>query len=116
MSNRIEIELTKFVDINNKGSEGNVMYGYRIYDNYANVYNNTFESLESLNNELNDNNFWEVLNNHDEFSGVDELSCSGISFNDTFYTWGDIEDIKDEIQRRDEKIGLYPDKEDISNW
>jgi len=116
MSNRIEIQLTKFVNLDHLGNvQDDFSFGYRIYDDYADVYNNTFESLEDLLREVHEDNFWEVLSDHDEFKDIDDLTCSGISFNGTSYTWNEIKEIKEEIQRRDEKNGLYPDKEDISN-
>ena len=44
MSNRPSIQVTKFINLNNDGSEsGEVSYGVRVYDDYGQTYDNTYE-------------------------------------------------------------------------
>ena len=98
MSNRISLTLTKFTDL-----EGNnPMYGYRLYDDYASTYNNTFDSVSELKEEVNEENFWEVLENHDEFSDIDPFE-TGMSFNGDWYDGDEIKEIADEVERRTAK-------------
>lgn len=89
MSNRITIEYTKFTNLTTEGEEEFTSFGYRIYDNYANDYNNTFDSFEELTEAVHEGNLLEVLKNHEDFKDVDFEDAmpvaSGIEFNGTFY-------------------------------
>jgi F0F1-type ATP synthase gamma subunit len=115
MSNRITIEYTKFDNLNTRGEVTDSSFGYRVYDDYATAYDNTYDTFEDLQEDVNMNNFWEVLDRHlEEFDGYE--TANGITFCGDFYTWGDIGDIKEELAEmhevtleKDEKNGLYGD-------
>ena len=99
MSNVLSIQLTTFANINSNGRVIENSYGYRIYDDYASVYNNTFDTLDDLLIEVNDENFWKVLENHDEFCDVDPLE-EGVCFNGEFFSGEEIAEIEKEVERR----------------
>ena len=91
MSNRITVQFTKFIDIDETGEENTVpIFGYRVYDSYGKDYNNTFESLEELNAEVSKDTLLDVVRSLEGFADVDEDTCDGIDFNDTFYDWDEL--------------------------
>jgi hypothetical protein len=89
MSNTVTIQYTKFSNIDDDGREGSFDYGYRIYDDYAMVYNNNFDNFTALKEEVNEDNFWVLLNDHPEFEDALK-NMNGINFNGQFY---DLEEI-----------------------
>jgi len=90
MCNRVTIEATKFV--NKDGSE---TYGFRMYDDYAQLYNNCAESNIM---ELEDKDLLKyVLDRSDEVSGEMFSYCmsenKGIYINDEWYDYDELKDI-----------------------
>lgn len=102
MSNRISLTFTQFTDIDKSGNEQSFDYGYRLYDEYASTYNNNFDNLTALNEEVNEENFWKVLDNHDEFSDIDPFE-TGMYFNGDWYDGEEIQEISEEVERRTAK-------------
>ena len=90
MSNRVSIEATKFV--NKDGSE---TYGFRMYDDYAQMYYNCSESNVM---ELEDFDLLgHVLERSDDVTGEMFTFCmeenKGIYINDTWYDYDELKDI-----------------------
>lgn len=49
MANIVEVQFTAFQNLDDNGhAVGEVCYGYRIFDDYAAEYNNTFGSVEAM--------------------------------------------------------------------
>lgn len=92
MSNVINIEFTEFKD--QHGSS----FGYRIFDNYGSAYNNTYETMEDVRSEWHKDNFWEILDQHDEFEDALD-SCSSICFNGVYYDPEEIQQKKLDIEQ-----------------
>lgn len=46
------LQPTIFIDVDNRGKEYDRTYGYRLYDDYESVYNNTFDSMEAVLEEI----------------------------------------------------------------
>ena len=84
--NRVTIEPTKFVNVRG-GAE---TYGYRIFDSYCSVYDNTLESIPDDNLELlkivveNDN---DVVQDMLEYLVETE---SGLEIGDTYYDFDEV--------------------------
>jgi hypothetical protein len=95
MSNTVYIQYTRFADLDSDGLEHTSDFGYRIYDNYGSVYCNHFNNLQAVKREVNEENFWEILEQYDEFSDVNEDVCNGIDFNGQFYDWEEINGLKE---------------------
>jgi hypothetical protein len=103
MSNPIHLTLTKFTSLDDFGTETeSYSYGYRIYDNDAAIYNNTFSELKDLLMQVNEENFWKVLADHEEFEDIDPMD-EGLFFNGTWYDGDEIADIAKEVDRRTAK-------------
>ena len=68
MSNRVSIYICAFVDYSQPKSIIDTNYGYRICDDYAQEYNNNYESIGDVFDELNPEGilFW-VETNHPDF-------------------------------------------------
>jgi len=90
MSNTINIQYTKFQNLDSEGKVESENFGYRIYDDYATEYDNTFESFEQLTEALNEGNMVEFLSktqNFDDVDFTDEFGgASGVYFNGEFYS------------------------------
>ena len=95
MSNRIHLTRTKFTNL----TGGNETFGYRLYDDYATVYENIFDSESDLAVDVNEENFWKVLDNHDEFADVDAFG-TGMFFDGDWYDGEEIKEIANEVERR----------------
>ncbi len=89
MSNVVTIQFTRFTNIDEKGKEINTNFGYRIYDSYESQYNNTFSSLEELNDTVNRDTLRNIAIKH---YGTEALSdvCSGVDFNGEFIELSDL--------------------------
>lgn len=82
MSNHVNFQYTKFVDLNSDGSEQHVYYGYRIYDDYESGYDNTYESFYELCSDVNVNTILSHIEKfHEEFMESIEFG-GGMFFND----------------------------------
>ena len=47
MSNVVSVQFTRFQDLDDHGNpDGDPTYGYRIFDDYEQNYNNCYESIE----------------------------------------------------------------------
>lgn len=64
MSNEIEVQYTKFSNIDEEGNVTEETLGYRIYDSYGEAYNNTYESLKDLKEEVNEDNLLDFIREH----------------------------------------------------
>ena len=69
MGNRIDVVYTKFTNLDDNGSELDSTYGFRIYDDYANVYSNSFTSFDEVKRELNEDTVVDVMESFNEFRG-----------------------------------------------
>ncbi len=89
MANRVSIEATKFVNKN-----GGETYGFRMYDDYAQLYNNCAESDIMYMDDL--DLFDYVLDRSDEVSGAMFSFCheenKGMYINDDWYDYDAIKD------------------------
>lgn len=93
MSNRLVIQPTKFINLNN-GVEDGPTYGVRVFDEYGCSYCNAWDSipgepLEILRKvcvEMNDENTMAMLDNVQE----NEL---GLNIGDDYFEWEQIKDI-----------------------
>jgi hypothetical protein len=86
MSNKVTIEPTKFVNIRS-GSE---TVGFRMYDDYAQVYNNTWDSIPD-----DDMDLLKLVVTDDSVEVRDMLlfikeNEKGICIGDEFYDWEQI--------------------------
>jgi hypothetical protein len=89
MSNRATLQFTRFANLNLKGEQISKKedYGYRLYDEYESVYNNTFESFEELQEAINLHTVGEYLkNNHRDFYVDAVLQREGLNFNGRWYS------------------------------
>lgn len=67
----VEIQCTKFIDVDISGKEGEYSYGYRIYSDECAEYNNFYYSSEELNTAFNKEGLVKFLKlNHREFYEV----------------------------------------------
>ena len=83
--NRPCLQYTRFVDLSEEGNEIEETWGYRLYDDYSQLYNNTFNSFEELRDVVNRTNILQFLwDNHFEFAA--ELDDKGLYFNDDWIT------------------------------
>jgi len=83
--NRPCFQYTRFVNLDNSGNEFDESWGYRLYDDYDQTYNNTFKSFEELRDVVHKENLLEYLwNNHFEF--IVDLMDRGIYFNEEWMT------------------------------
>lgn len=55
------VRYTKFVNMNDDGTEGSSYYGYRIFDDYEEDYSNSFESFESMRKAINEDTVREYV-------------------------------------------------------
>jgi hypothetical protein len=86
MSNRITIQFTRFQNIDEHGNETeNHSFCYRIYDDYAQVYDNTYDNLSDLIGEVNPDTLLDVLSQHKEFEDVAVENTNGIFFNGEYF-------------------------------
>ena len=68
MSNRVSVQYTKFVNLDVAGNELDFNYGYRIYDDYESVYNNTYSTFKELEITVHEENVWAfLLHEHPNF-------------------------------------------------
>jgi len=72
MGNRITVQYTKFTNIDSKGNEETPMFGFRVYDDYASSYNNTYDTLEELKNEVNENTVVAIVESIESFEDAGE--------------------------------------------
>lgn len=80
MSNRVALQFTKFINIDEKGEVLDESLGYRIYDDYSQNYDNTFASLAELNSSINIGTLKDFISsNCDEF--YDSVAEKGIWLN-----------------------------------
>lgn len=82
MSNRVYLDLTVFTTVDENGQERDKSFGYRLYDDYGAVYNNTYDSIEAAHDEIQDKGIMEVIRSHEEFKDIDGDTCSGVYYND----------------------------------
>ena len=85
MSNRLCVEYTKFVNLNDSGQEVDHTFGFRIYDDYQAEYRNTYYSFEELRVSINRENIQEFLEReyfdfYEDRRGV-ELNDEWVEFN-----------------------------------
>ena len=83
MSNKVYLNLTVFTTVDENGKEYEKTFGYRLYDNYANVYNNTFQSIKHAHEEIKKRGIMEIIQSHDKFVDLDTYTCSAIFYNNT---------------------------------
>jgi hypothetical protein len=89
MSNRVHIEPTRFENVRS----GVVTYGFRAYDQYAQTYNNTWDSipdddLECLKLAVADAD--DTLSSMLDYCREEEV---GLFVGDTWFDWDEIKDI-----------------------
>lgn len=66
--NRVEIQYTRFVNLDSDGNENDSTFGYRLYDDYGSVYNNTFSCIKELQSAVNPDSILEYLSEyHNDF-------------------------------------------------
>lgn len=71
MSNRVGVQICKFVDYRLDGGPGDESWGYRIYDDYGQDYDNNYESFEDVITDINEENILRFIeNNHNDFHGT----------------------------------------------
>lgn len=94
MGNRVSLDATKFTN-----KDGNETYGYRMYDDYAQMYDNCAESniMEMDDMEL----FRHALDRSTDLSGEMFYFCKcegkGMYINDTWYDHDEIKPILVEV-------------------
>jgi hypothetical protein len=91
MSNRARIEPTEFINVRT----GKKSYGVRVYDDYGQSYDNSWENIPDDDMEV----IKETLLSEDEvfvsiFDNVKELG-KGIYVGDTWYDWTEIQHLFD---------------------
>ena len=70
MSNIVSVQFTRFQDLDDHGNpNGDPTYGYRIYDDYEQNYNNCYESIEEMEGDglTREGIFDFIAGNHDSF-------------------------------------------------
>ena len=70
MSNIVSVQFTRFQDLDDHGNpDGDPTYGYRIYDDYEQNYNNCYESIEDMKGDglTREGVFEFIASNHDDF-------------------------------------------------
>ena len=72
MGNRISVQYTKFVNIDKFGVEESTSYGFRVYDDYAKGYDNTYPTLENLNNLVNKDTILDLVESIEGFEDAGE--------------------------------------------
>ncbi len=88
MSNIITVQYTKFENLDHDGNPvKEPMFGFRIYDDYGVGYENTFDSIEDLKEQVNTDTLLGVIHGIKGFEDVDETSCNAICFNGDYYYW-----------------------------
>lgn len=89
MSNRAAIVTTKFINV----KEGNNSVGFRVYDDYMQTYDNTWEDIPD-----NDMDVLKRVMGSDDNKIVDLFDSmrenkKGIEIDGTWYDWEEIKDI-----------------------
>jgi len=64
MSNRVNLQFTKFINIGADGHSESESLGYRLYDDYETLYNNTYESIDELNEDINEETIFHFMAEH----------------------------------------------------
>jgi len=100
------LQYCKMINYYPDGTPDYEMWAYRIYDDYAVDYNNTFESFEELRETVNEDNLLDYIKeNHDEF--VESIYWKrGLYF---CHTWIDVSDgmTKEELEHYNyERMGI----------
>jgi hypothetical protein len=72
MGNRISVQYTKFTNLDDDGSEAKPMFGFRVYDDYASAYNNTYDSFDALEKEVNADTVVAVVESIEGFDDAGE--------------------------------------------
>ncbi len=88
MSNRISLIATKFTNI----KTGHETLGYRLYDDYEQIYDNTFESVPDDDIEF----LQMVYDRCDEYSAILNYlweTKKGININEEYYDWDEIKGV-----------------------
>ena len=70
MSNVVSVQFTRFQDLDDHGNpDGEPTYGYRIFDDYEQNYNNCYESIEEMQRDglTRQGIFDFIAGNHDSF-------------------------------------------------
>lgn len=84
MSNKVNVQYTKFIDIDEEGKELSSTFGYRIYDDYGQEYLTMFGSTEDLKKKINPDTIFDVIENeHEEFyeaAMTDGLYLNGVRY------------------------------------
>ena len=97
MSNVITVEYIKFQNINDKGQTVcPPTFGYTVDDSYASYCNRTFDSIEDVVAEINEENMVEVINGIEGFDGAVD-SCNGIRINGTFFGKEELDKISSKV-------------------
>jgi hypothetical protein len=89
MSNRVSFQYTKFTNYNADGTPSWDSWGYRIYDDYDQSYNNTYDSLEELMSSINRGNVAEYIANTFEDFWEAILHSGGLYFCNDWITTGE---------------------------
>jgi len=82
-------QYTRFVDISEDGKEVEEHWGYRLYDDIEQIYNNNFGSFAEVSDVVNRRNVLQYLwDNHFDFAA--EVSARGLYFGDDWMTPEDL--------------------------
>lgn len=91
MANRLCVQYTKFVDLDDTGKETDVTWGIRVFDDYANWYSNHFASLDEVREACNAENVWDFIAENAVAPVIDEPlfdpgdgNYSGLLLNDVW--------------------------------
>jgi len=85
MSNRVTLQFTKFLNVDEQGKPTREeSFGYRVFDDYGQSYNNTFENMEEVAEKITKDTVLSVIQSHPEFEDLDSDTCSGVFLNDTY--------------------------------
>lgn len=82
MNNKVQVRFTKFQNVDSNGTPtGKPTFGYRLYDEYEQTYDNSFQSIEDMKNAgLNPENVCEyICNHHDNFD--EQITNYGLYLN-----------------------------------
>lgn len=103
--NQVTLEFTKFTNFNSAKVMEESTFGYRIYDDYQNDYNNTFDSIEEVIETITKENVIEFLDkNHVGYHESVVNHAKGLFFNGEWVTYsGECEESDD---NEDDKINI----------
>jgi hypothetical protein len=91
MSNRVSVQVCKFVDYGMGRGIKDEYWGYRIYDDYGVSYDNMYESMESVFDDLNPSTILTFIQeNHEDFH-------ESVVFSNGLYLCDEWVDITDQL-------------------